>query len=184
MNNSKNILLTQSKNLNDYSDILKVFVDFFGNEFEKDIKAWCNNKKDNMPGFWEVYLVKQNDNKTVPTAVADLSAESFEKAVGITGLYSLDPYKNDELWLGWFGVLEKYRSQGIGGCVLDKTFEIAKDKGAKELFVFTWSTNKAIELFEKKGFVKIGTANDFKDFQKRKIYFNLPNDIVLQKMVF
>ncbi len=162
MNYSKNISLTQSKNLNDYSDILKEFNSLFGKEFEKDIKAWCNNKKDNMPGYWEVYLVKQNDNKIV----------------GISGLYSLNSDKNDEFWLGWFGVLKKYRNKGIGGCVLDKTFKIASDNGTKELFVFTWNDNKAIELFEKKGFKDIGTANDFKDFQKKREYFNLPNDIV------
>ena len=167
MNNSKNISLIQSKDLNDYSDILKEFDNFFGEEFEKDIKAWCNNKKDNMPGFWEVYLIKLNNNKIV----------------GITGIYSLKSVKNDELWLGWFGVLKKYRNQGIGGNVLNKIFEIVRDKGAKELSVFTWNDNKAIELFEKKGFKDIGTANDFKDFQKKRKYFNLPNDIVLQKLL-
>ncbi len=168
MNNSKDISLIQSKNLNDYSDILKEFVNLFGKEFEKDIKAWCNNEKGYMPGFWKVYLIRLHNNKTV----------------GITGLYSLNSDKNDELWLGWFGVQQKYRRNGFGGNALDKTFEIAKDKGAKKLFVYTWPDNKAIKLFEKKRFVKNGKVKDIivqKNLYKK--YFGSLNDIVLQKMV-
>ena len=36
-----------------------------------------------------------------------------DKPVGVTGLYVYHEYPTDA-WLGWFGVLEKYRNHGYG----------------------------------------------------------------------
>ena len=40
--------------------------------------------------------------------------------VGVTGIYSYHEYP-ETAWLGWFGILEKYRNNGFGGITLDKT---------------------------------------------------------------
>lgn len=65
------------------------------------------------------YIVYDNDNP-----------------VGISGIYSYHEYPNDA-WLGWFGVIEKYRKKGYGSAILDETIELAKKKGYKIFRLYT-----------------------------------------------
>ena len=45
--------------------------------------------------------------------------------VGITGVYTED-IDNESIWLDWYGVLPKYRNQGIGKQILLDTIEYCK----------------------------------------------------------
>ncbi len=74
--------------------------------------------------------------------------------IGVTGIYSYNEYP-DDAWLGWFGILEEYRKNGYGGIVLDKTIELAKEKGYKKFRLYTDEYAKsAHKLYESRGLVK------------------------------
>lgn len=77
-----------------------------------------------------------------------------EEPIGVTGIYSYNEYP-DDAWLGWFGILEKYRKYGYGGKVLDMTINIAKEKGYKTFRLYTdeYATS-AHKLYESRGLVK------------------------------
>lgn len=50
-----------------------------------------------------------------------------DTVIGVTGLYSNeDINETNSIWLGWFGVLERYRNTGYGKKILLDTIEIAK----------------------------------------------------------
>ena len=74
--------------------------------------------------------------------------------IGITGIYSYNEYP-DDAWLGWFGILNKYRNKGYGKETLEKTMELAKEKGYKNFRIYTDEYAKeAHSLYEKLGFIK------------------------------
>ena len=76
-----------------------------------------------------------------------------KEPIGITGIYSYNEYPNDA-WLGWFGILTKYRNNGYGRTTLEKTMKLAKKKGYKNFRLYTDEYAKeAHKLYEKLGFV-------------------------------
>ena len=56
--------------------------------------------------------------------------------IGVTGIYSYNEYP-DDAWLGWFGILKEYRRKGYGRRTLNKTIDLAKEKGYKNFRVYT-----------------------------------------------
>ena len=74
--------------------------------------------------------------------------------MGLTGIYVYPEYPEDA-WLGWFGIIDKYRHQGYGGAILDKTIKIAKEKGYKNFRLYTdeYATD-AHKLYESRGLIK------------------------------
>lgn len=46
--------------------------------------------------------------------------------IGITGIYNYDNFKENTIWLGWFGILEEYRNKGYGRQALLDTIEMAR----------------------------------------------------------
>ena len=75
-----------------------------------------------------------------------------DKCVGITGMYH---YDEDDVWLGWFGVLEEYRCHGYGREILNETINLTKELGFKNMRLYTdfIDNSTAIILYEKMGFV-------------------------------
>ena len=75
-----------------------------------------------------------------------------DQEVGITGIYR---YQKDEAWLGWFGILPKYRKKGYGKMLLEETMKLAEKLGYKTMRLYTdkKENDKAIKLYEKSGFV-------------------------------
>ncbi len=74
--------------------------------------------------------------------------------IGVTGIYSYHEYPNDA-WLGWFGIVNKYRNKWYGKLILEKTIDLAKVRGYKALRIYTDEYAKvAHKLYEKLGFVK------------------------------
>lgn len=95
-----------------------------------------------------------------------------ETPIGVTGIYSYNEYPTDA-WLGWFGILEKYRKSGYGGKVLDMTITIAKEKGYKTFRLYTDEYAKAAhKLYESRGLMKeLYDRDDDKDeYFKADIY--------------
>ena len=90
--------------------------------------------------------------------------------IGVTGLYSNEDINiTNSLWLGWFGVLEKFRSKGYGKQILIDTIEMAKRLSKKypikyfRLYTSERDDKIAQPLYEK--------VMDFKE------YYNNPEDI-------
>ena len=74
-----------------------------------------------------------------------------DDAVGVTGIYAYHEYP-DDAWLGWFGVLDKYRHNGLGGKILDMTIKMAEEKGYKNFRLYTDENAKdAHRLYESRG---------------------------------
>ena len=77
-----------------------------------------------------------------------------EIPIGVTGIYSYNEYPNTA-WLGWFGILCEYRNRGYGGIVLDKTIELAREKGYTEFRLYTDEFAKsAHKIYESRGLIK------------------------------
>ena len=75
-------------------------------------------------------------------------------SIGVTGLYVYHEYPKDA-WLGWFGILEKYRNKGYGGKVLDKTIKLARDKGYENFRLYTDEfAYDAHKLYESRNMIK------------------------------
>lgn len=73
---------------------------------------------------------------------------------GVTGIYAYHEYPKDA-WLGWYGILPKFRNEGYGSLVFDKTVELAKTKGYESLRLYSDETFAyAHRLYAKKGMIK------------------------------
>ncbi|CAD0224083.1 GNAT family N-acetyltransferase [Chryseobacterium sp. D764] len=69
---------------------------------------------------------------------------------------------NSELEIKNVAVTESCRSKGIGGILMDKAKEIAKENHYKTLTVGTSDTGfQQIRFYEKNGFIKNGVLKDF-----------------------
>ena len=79
--------------------------------------------------------------------------------VGLTGIYAK---KNNECWLGWFGICPEYRRRGYATQLLDLTLEMMKNYGYKicRLYTDTMNNQHAIQLYFKKGFQVDSTYQD------------------------
>lgn len=64
-----------------------------------------------------------------------------------------------------FGVLKEYRGEGIGSYILREALRNAKDLGATTAYVVTSSSGRAIKLYKRCDFKKVG--------EKSQIIFNL-----------
>ena len=83
-----------------------------------------------------------------------------EEAIGVTGIYSYHEYP-ENAWLGWFGILKRYRNNGYGGIVLDKTIELARKKGYTKFRLYTDEfAQSAHKLYASRGLVKELYDND------------------------
>lgn len=92
--------------------------------------------------------------------------------VGVTGIYSYHEYP-ETAWLGWFGILEKYRNNGLGGTTLDKTIELAQKKGYTDFRLYTDEFAKDVHrLYESRGLGKelYDNSDDKDNFIDAKIF--------------
>ncbi len=96
--------------------------------------------------------VKDRENKTIQKS--NLPQTYLIKwnnlYVGIIGLYLLPKYKNT-VWLNWFGVLPKYRKQGIGTRALFKIINLARELKFKEFRLVTYElwNSQAQHIYQK-----------------------------------
>ncbi len=72
--------------------------------------------------------------------------------IGISGLY-VNPILDepDTVWLGWYGVVDKFRGQGFGRKILAQTIDYAKKLGYKTFRLYTSKKYcpEAISLYDK-----------------------------------
>jgi len=95
-----------------------------------------------------------DDNKYLDTSTYWLCIDNNE-FIGITGLYSYFEYPKD-VWLGWFGVLPKFRERGYGKRVLLWTMEKAKELGFENFRLYTDIVydKEAVNLYRKIGMLE------------------------------
>lgn len=61
-----------------------------------------------------------------------------DEICGITGLYSDSRLKEpDTIWMGWYGILPKFRKRGLGKQILTDTIAEARYRGYKTLRLYT-----------------------------------------------
>lgn len=164
-NTSKNISFFQSKNVDDFKPIFRTLVSDFGYVYYDTILEWCGVIKDeNPPFFWQVYLIKFND-----------------ETVGICGLYSLKQ-STDELWLGWFGVIPEMRNKGIGHHVISFLKSKAKEQNCKSIYSYVDKNGKPLNFYYREGFKLIGTVKDYIESNSDVSLdsFESPNDFIIK----
>jgi len=89
--------------------------------------------------------------------------------VGVTGLYVAD----GQAFLAWFGISKAFRNKGYGAAALQKTIDLARDRGFSTLRLFTtpedYDTDPAVRLYRRMGFTKQDTDYIYKE--KYKVFF-------------
>lgn len=160
----------QTKNIQSYSPLLDGLYEDFGCHFYMSILRWCKlisigqRRGDGTEVFWEIWIVKK-DNETI----------------GICGLYSLAPKSTETLWLGWFGVLPKYRNNNLGGEILNWLKKEGKKRGAKTLMSYVDQDGKPLQFYKRHGFRELGRVGDYvKENNLDMQDFESKDDFVIQ----
>ena len=98
-----------------------------------DLRRAVNQELDDWRNIWEYYI-----------------GYIDETPVGITGIYDYKEYPSDA-WLGWFGVLSKYRRKGIGQQLFNTIKQKAKELGYDNFRLYTnnYDNADAINLYTK-----------------------------------
>ncbi len=107
--------------------------------------------------FWRYYVVFD---------------ESRNKIIAITGFYNLAEHSQDEVWLGWYGVLPEARGHGVGRKVLEWTIQTAKENGFKKFRLWTTTSPdeaEAQKLYDSMG-IKVWKNEKYKDSNYEKLY--------------
>jgi ribosomal protein S18 acetylase RimI-like enzyme len=69
--------------------------------------------------------------------------------------------KDGASWLGFMGVKDSYRGQGLGRSLLHRFIDESRDRGARKISLDTDpSLDPAISLYESEGFKKQGTVTN------------------------
>lgn len=166
------IKLVQSENINDFRPVLEGLTDDFKYDHYHAILAWCKIVDPEMRGpeaaFWRVWLIKDCDT---------------DKVIGICGLYGLDD-SNEDLWLGWFGILKEHRNNGIGERALLLMEAVAELEGCKTLWVYVGKEGKPLNFYSRNGFEYVCRVKTFlRWYPDYKEQFNDPRDYVLKKQL-
>ncbi len=94
-----------------------------------------------------------------------------KQVVGISGLYGLEAYPEDVLWLGYFAVKKKFQGQGIGSGLYKYVEELARKMGIRLFCVETDSSKKkAMDFYKKQGFIEGGKIKGFYEDGSDQVY--------------
>jgi len=97
----------------------------------------------------------------------------LDAPIGISGVYVYHEYPED-IWLGWYGVLESERGKGYGYQMLCDFEDYARKNGYKNIRLYTdeLSNRKAINLYVKFGMEseKYENENEGRDMDTTLIF--------------
>jgi len=86
----------------------------------------------------------------------------------VIGTFTVMPLKEGSCELSKFVVKKQVRKMGLGSKMVDKAFEIIKNKGFKSILLLTHpDLQEAIDLYEKKGFIHIDPSPLLPDYSGR-----------------
>lgn len=166
------IKLTQSENIHDFRPVLEGLTDDFGYDHYHAIMAWCGIIDPEMRGpdaaFWRVWLIKDQET---------------DATIGLCGLYALDD-STEELWLGWFGILNEYRNKHLGEQALILMEGVAESQGCKTMWVHVSKKGKPLTFYFRNGFQYVCRVKTFiKWYPDYKEHFDKPMDYILKKQL-
>jgi GNAT superfamily N-acetyltransferase len=168
------IVFKQTREIKEYRVIIDSFIPDFGHAFLHTILQWCRlayDPFDKTNQFWELWTINYRFS-----------------IIGICGLYSLNPKSTDELWLGWLGLIPKWRNKNNGPLVMKFLYDKAKEKGCKKIMCYVDKEGRALNFYKREGFEVIGTVRDY--LYKNNLtqidgfLFESPDDYVIQKYLF
>lgn len=128
------MIFQKSKLLKDYKTLITKLTPDFGDEFKNTIITWCTNDYSETC-FWEIWIIKENNN-----------------TIGICGLYSQHDNTTKELWLGWLGIIPKYRNSGLGKDVMKFLYKQAKKVKCKTIYSYVDKDGKPLNFYYREGF--------------------------------
>lgn len=144
----KKLLFIQTKEIKDYSLILKPLADDFTPIFYQTMLVWCKViPYDNVQSdlFWEIWLVMIDD-----------------KPIGVCGLYTLTGAKDTkELWLGWLGIIPEFRNLKLGGQIMEHLYIEAKKVGCERIYSYVDKEGKPLSFYKREGFEILGTVDEY-----------------------
>jgi len=161
------IHLKNTQDVHEYRDILEGFQSTFGERHWWAILAYCNVILGRDNTLWLQYLIQDEEFNTI----------------GTCGLFSMHPDNNEELWLGWLGILEDFRHQNYATEALFKMKELALSLKCKRLMLYTDAKTGPTEFYKKQGFSVVGTVKEFIESRKDPaLHRELPEltDIVME----
>jgi ribosomal protein S18 acetylase RimI-like enzyme len=143
-----NINIIQTKDVKEYAPLFYGLHSDFGYSLWDAILCWCGvTPKSQGPTFtyyWNVWVIKDSD-----------------ETVGICGLYSINE-TNEELWLGWLGMLESCRSRGIGEVTMRHLEAMAKEVGCQRIYSYVEKNNeKGMKFYYRNGFTRLSDAAEY-----------------------
>jgi len=100
-----------------------------------------------------------------------------DKVIGVCGILKTHGPTKEDAWMSWFAIDPSEHGKGFGKAMLDHVLKTAKKYKFKNLWVETYSGKqfkKAIRLYKKNGFKKVGYIKDYMEGQnmlvlKRKL---------------
>lgn len=84
-----------------------------------------------------------------------MAVDNNQVILGLVGLYTESDDEANQIWLGWYCVEPSARGRGIGEFLLHYAIDIAKQRGYKELKLYTTMADEysvARRLYERIGF--------------------------------
>lgn len=144
------VSFVQTKDIHDYSEILKPLAEDFTPIFYQTMLVWCNViPSDNAQGdiLWELWLIKLGN-----------------KQIGVCGLYTLkNAVDTKELLLGWFGIVPELRNLKLGVQVMEHLYSFAKSVGCERIYSYVDKDGKPLSFYHREGFEVIGTVGEYCD---------------------
>ena len=105
-------------------------------------------------------ILKLNEIKTANYWVARDKISA--KVIGITGIYTEVEDDDEDCWLGWFCIDDRYREKGFGKKLLEFSIQQAQKMEKKYLHVYTYNIKKykkAINIYKEHDFVGYNVVN-------------------------
>jgi ribosomal protein S18 acetylase RimI-like enzyme len=117
----------------------------FGDRFLLSMLHWCGIGRRSTPlDYWKVFLLRAEGD-----------------VVGVSGLYRQPGMAQHVCWIGWFAIRPRFRRQGYGKSAMCALIKFAQSIAAKELWVYTGSSDDiAVSFYKSLGFEFLGSAAD------------------------
>jgi len=118
----------------------------FGDRFLLSMLHWCGIGQRSTPlDYWKVFLLRAEGD-----------------VVGVSGLYRQPGMAQHVCWIGWFAIRPRFRRQGYGKSAMCALIKFAQSIAAKELWVYTGSSDDiAVSFYKSLGFEVLGAAADW-----------------------
>ena len=116
----------------------------FGDAFLLSMLHWCGIGKRSSPlEYWQVFLLRAKSH-----------------IIGVSGLYRQPGMPSRVCWLGWFAIRPQFRRQGFGSAAIHQLYDVARNAGSRELWVYTGSHDEVARIFYASlGFEVLGPAS-------------------------